>query len=76
VRDDIYSREKLAITAEMLATGTGRVQDRLRDAYESGVGRLRPEDVHVGDDAVALLVVLAFGLPRAGEMGEDPGVAR
>jgi hypothetical protein len=55
VSDDNYSREKLAITVDMLATGTERVQHRLHDAYVSGVGRLRPADIHVGDEAVALL---------------------
>ena len=55
VSDDAYSREKLAITAEMLATGSGRIQDRLRDAYISGLGRLKAEDIRVGDEAIALL---------------------
>ncbi len=55
VSDDASSCGKLAITVELLATGTGRVQDRLRDAYISGVSRLRAKGIHAGDEAIALL---------------------
>jgi hypothetical protein len=64
VSDDAYSREKLAITVEVLATGTGRIQDRLRDAYISGLGRLRAEDIHVGDEAIALLEQITAAMTK------------
>jgi hypothetical protein len=64
VSDDAYSQEKMANTVEMLATGTTRLQDRLRDAYKCGVGRLRPQDIHVGPEAVELLAQIEVAMTK------------
>ncbi len=38
-----YASEKLAVAVDTLATGLGRIQERLADAYTSSVMRIEPE---------------------------------
>ena len=62
--EDAYSREKMAATIDVLATGTASLQQRLRDAYVSGVGRLSPDDIKVEPDAVEPLERIKVALTR------------
>jgi hypothetical protein len=44
-----YAQEKLMVAVGVLATGTGRLQERLADAALSALIRLKPDDFPEGD---------------------------